>query len=261
MVLYSPLIALIIMSTIFGGALAGMLLATRIPVDHLSEATKSIVGDSMRIVGTMSALVIGLLVASANTSFTARNANVAQLSIDLLKMENILHRYGSDADPIRHDLNVYSAMTYHDLFSKERHRRSVENEATNDVLSEIQDRLIDLKPADDRHRWLASQALQISSDISAARWLLVQEQSTSFPIPFLMAVVLWLTILFMSFGLFSPRNLTAVLVILVCAFAVSGALKLMLDMEAPFEGGIRLSSPPIHLSSDPLRHVLDVLGQ
>ena len=261
MILHSPLIALVILSIIFGSALIGMLISGRLPPHHLSAETKAVVTGSMAVVGTMSALVIGLLVSTANTSFTARNTNVAELSTDLVRLQDVLDRYGPGAVPIRHVLNEYAAMTYHDLFSPDRQRRTVENAATNEVLDKMQDLIIDLKPTDDRQHWLATQALQISTDIGAARWLLVQEESNAFPLPFLGAVVLWLSVLFISYGLFAPRNLTAVIAIFLCAFAVSAAIKLMLDMEAPFEGGIKLSSPPIHLSSDPLRHALELLGR
>ncbi|MCB8877587.1 bestrophin-like domain [Acidisoma silvae] len=261
MVLHSPLIALIIMVVIFGSAMIGMLMSRVLPEAHLSAETKAVVTASMAVVGTMSALVIGLLVSTANTSFTARNANVADLSIDIVKMDNILHRYGPAADPIRQDLKTYAAMTMGDLFAKQRRNRTVENAATNDVLSQIQDSVIALKPTDARQTWLAAQALQASTDISSARWLLVAEEMSAFQAPFLGAVLLWLIVLFLSYGLFAPRNLTAIIAMALCAFAVAAALKLMLDMEAPFEGGITLSSPPIRLSADPLQHALDLLGK
>jgi hypothetical protein len=261
MVLHSPLIALIIMCTIFGAAIIGMLISRVLPDHHLSAETKAVVTTSMAVVGTMTALVIGLMISTASTSFTARDTHVAELSTDIVKMADVLDRYGSGAEPIRQALNDYTKRTYQDLFSPNRQSRTVENAATNKILNKIQDAVINLKPADPRQTWLAAQALQLSNDISSARWLLVQEESSSFPLPFLGAVVLWLIVLFLSYGMFTPKNLTAVIAIFLCAFAVSAAIKLVLDMEAPFEGGIKLSSPPIHLSSDPLRHTLKLLGQ
>ena len=261
MVLHSPLVALIMMVLIFGGAMLGMALSGKLPQHHFSPETRSVVTASMAVVGTMSALVIGLLISTANTSFSARNANVAELSSDIIKMQDVLDRYGPAADPIRQDLKDYAARTYQDLFTENRSSRTVENPATTAVLNKIQDSILALKPADARQTWLVGQALQVSSDISAARWQLVQEEWSAFPAPFLGAVLLWLVVLFLSYGLFAPRNLTAVIALLLCAFAVSAALKLMLDMEAPFEGGIKFSSPPIRLSSEPLRHTLDVLGK
>jgi hypothetical protein len=262
MILFPPLISLIILLIIFCGALVGMLIARRLPEQHLSGETKAVITTSMAVVGTMSALVISLLISSANTSFSARNAEVAQLSTDIIRMNSLLVRYGPAADPARQALQEYAAMTYRDLFARREGRKTtVENASTDKVLEQIQDRILNLKSADSRQQWLASQALQLAADVSAARWLLVQEEVSSFPLPFLGAVILWLTVLFASYGLFAPRNVTALVAIFLCAFAVAAAVKLILDMDTPFAGGIRLSAPPIRISSDPIRHAIELLGK
>ena len=80
------------------------------------------------------------------------------------------------------------------------------------------------------------------------------------PLPFLGAVALWLAVLFASFGLFAPRNLTVIVALFLCALAVATAFKLILDLDTPFEGTIRLSPPPIHLSSEPMRDALHAIG-
>ena len=73
-------------------------------------------------------------------------------------------------------------------------------------------------------------------------------------------IVLWSTILFASFGLFAPRNVTAVVAFFLCSFAVSAALKVMLDMDTPFGGSVRMSGFPLRISIDPMRHALEVVG-
>jgi hypothetical protein len=161
MILFPPLISLIILLIIFGGALVGMLIARRLPEQHLSSETKAVITTSMAVVGTMSALVISLLISSANTSFSARNAEVAQLSTDIIRMNSLLVRYGPAADPARQALQQYAAMTYHDLFARREGRKTtVENASTDKVLEQIQDRILNLKSGDSRQQWLASQALQ-----------------------------------------------------------------------------------------------------
>ena len=72
--------------------------------------------------------------------------------------------------------------------------------------------------------------------------------------PFLVVLVFWLTILFISFGLFAPPNATVIATLFVCALSVSGAIFLILELDQPFEGLIRISSAP-------LRNALAHLGQ
>src|SRR5262245_48299004 len=54
----------------------------------------------------------------------------------------------------------------------------------------------------------------------------------------LIVLVLWLTAIFVSFGLFAPFNGTVVSSLLIAALAVSGAIFLILEMYAPYGGMI-----------------------
>jgi hypothetical protein len=69
-----------------------------------------------------------------------------------------------------------------------------------------------------------------------------------------MMLVFWLTINFVSFGLFAPRNGTVITTLLLCAVAVSGAIFLILEMYEPYTG-------LIHISSAPVRSALEQLGR
>jgi hypothetical protein len=58
-------------------------------------------------------------------------------------------------------------------------------------------------------------------------------------------VVFWLTLLFLSFGLFAPHNATAILTLFLCALAVAGAIEMTQELNTPFQGIIRISSKPM----------------
>jgi hypothetical protein len=70
----------------------------------------------------------------------------------------------------------------------------------------------------------------------------------------LVVLVFWLAALFASFGLFAPRNATVIAVLCVSALSVSGAILLILEMNQPFPGLVKVSSAP-------LRYTLAHLGQ
>mgnify|MGYP007130731402 CR=1 FL=1 len=50
---------------------------------------------------------------------------------------------------------------------------------------------------------------------------------------------------FASLGLFAPRNATVYAVLLVCALSVSTAIFLILEMDQPYDGLLRISSGPL----------------
>jgi hypothetical protein len=121
--------------------------------------------------------------------------------------------------------------------------------AYDDSLERIREERADLT----HKRWLLSQALALTTDLTEVRWLLVGQNVLGIPVPVLLVVLFWLCLLFMSFGLFAPTNATVTVVLFLCAVAVAGAIQTILDLSRPFEGVVRVSV-------EPLRHALDVIN-
>ena len=66
------------------------------------------------------------------------------------------------------------------------------------------------------------------------------------PMPFLVVLIFWLSILFLNFGVFAPRNATVITALVFCALAVAGSIFLILELNHPFEGLVKVSSAPVH---------------
>jgi hypothetical protein len=116
------------------------------------------------------------------------------------------------------------------------------------------DKLQELVPRSDAQRALQSQAQSIMISIGRTRLLLFAQSGSSISKPFLVVVVFWLSMLFVSFGLFAPRNGTAIATLLIAALSVAGALFVILELDHPFSGLIQIPSTP-------LRTALSVLGR
>ena len=115
-----------------------------------------------------------------------------------------------------------------------------------ELLFQVETMLLGLQPEDARQKWMAGQAISLAANIGNTRWLLAQRSGVGTPKLFLAMVVFWVTLLFASFGLFAPRNLISVAALILCAFAVAGALEMILELEQPFGGLIRISPEPMH---------------
>jgi len=85
-------------------------------------------------------------------------------------------------------------------------------------------------------------------------WLLFQQAGSAISIPLLVVVVFWLAMIFLSFGLFTPPNATAITALLASAVSVCGAIFLLLELDHPFSG-------LIEISSEPMRNALQHLGR
>jgi hypothetical protein len=107
------------------------------------------------------------------------------------------------------------------------------------------DKIQELKPQNDVQRSLQAQALKTSIDVGQARLLLFEQGGRTIPMPFLVLLIFWVTVIFLSFGLFAPRNATVVATLFLCALSVAGAIFLIMELDRPFGGVIQISSAPL----------------
>jgi len=245
--------SLIVFGCVFGGAMLGVWLRTILPEHHLNADTKEVVKLGVGLIGTMTALVLGLLVASAKGSFDTQRAELTQWSANVILLDRILAHYGPETAEIRGSLKVAVGRMVDQIWSK----GGEETSATDSQLARREvmfDKLQELTPHNDSQRAIQSQAENMAIKLAETRWLLFEQSGSSISVPFLVVVVFWLTILFVSFGLFAPRNGTVIVTLLVSAMSVAGAIFLILELDHPFSGAIQISSAPV-------RSALAVLGK
>ena len=253
----SPLVVcLIAFGCIFGGMLLGMVLRGVLPEHHLSGDSKDVVKMGIGMIATLSALVLGLLIASAKGNFDTMNNGLVQTGSKIILLDRVMAQYGPETREARDLLRRGVASAMEHVWPKEStgqtEAKAVDPRA---ALEALQDKLRQLSPRNDAQRWLQSRALQVSGDIAESRWLLIEQRGhSSLPMPFFVMLVFWLVVIFFCFGLFSPRNATVIVVLLVCALSVAGSLYMILELDRPFEGLITISSAPV-------RNALMQLGQ
>lgn len=235
-------IALFIFACVFCGALVGVLLRSILPGHHLSAESKDVVKLGTGLIGTMSALVLGLLVASAKSAYDSQANELTEASAKVLMLDRVLAHYGPDAKDTRELLRQAVSRMIEKLWAPDVPATSRPTSAEGEALY---DSIQQLAPANEAQRALRSQAQQIALDLARTRMLLYAQQGSSVSVPFLVVVVSWITIIFISFGLFAPRNLTVIITLLLCALSVAGAMFLILELDHPFSGLIQLSSAPL----------------
>ncbi|MBZ6075126.1 hypothetical protein [Microvirga puerhi] len=241
----SLVVSLLTFAAIFGGALLGIGLARVLPAPHLNTETRTAVSVSMAVVGTLAALVLGLMITTASSAFSARSNAIDTLAVDIAKLDRILSRLGPGASSIREDLRSYAKAKAEELAAVVDKRDIALRNLT--VLEGISDQVSQLSAEDARFRHNQSQALLLVDSIADARWRLVEDASISIPLPFLIIVIFWLSLLFASFGLFAPNNATVVIALFLCAVAISGGIFLILELGTPTRGFIRASVEPLQL--------------
>jgi hypothetical protein len=236
--------SVIVLACVFGGALAGLFLRTRLPDQHLQDDSKDIVMLGTGVVATMAALVLGLLVSSAKGSFDRTSDQVKLGAAKIVQLNHALAQYGDETKEIRRALWRYVEAAA-DATSGEKSRlMQLRTSAMETKADDVEVTIRALVPRSEAQRELRSLALTLIQDWSANRSLLLLQEHSSVSTPLLVVVVAWFALIFLGFGLFAPRNGTVFATLFLCALAVSGALFLILEMDTPLEGVIRISDEP-----------------
>jgi hypothetical protein len=242
---------------IFGGTLLGMAVRVFLPERHMTSESKDAVKLGTGMVATLAALVLGLLIGSAKGTFDTMTGELRQMGAKIMVLDSVMAQYGPETREARDLLRRGTASAVERIWPEETTRLEVSKarQLSGNDIAVLEDKLRQLSPRNDSERWLQSRALQLSAEIAEARSLLVQQVGqSSLPKPFLVLLVCWLIIIFASFGLFSPRNATVIVVLFVCALSASAALFLILELDQPYQGLIKISSAP-------LRSALAHIGQ
>jgi len=243
----SPIaISALVFGCVFGGALVGLSLRGRVPEHHLASDSRDVVKLGIGLIGTMAALVLGLLVTSAKGSYDTQRSELTQMSANLILLDRLLAHYGPEADGARMLLRQLAINTLHQLWPEE--KDAAPQPPTMSAGDAYFDKIQELAPRNDSERTLQSQAQSMSVNLGQLRWLLFEQSGSAISMPMLVVLVFWLAIIFAGFGALAPRNSTVVATLFLCALAVSGAIFLILELDRPFHGLIKISSLPLRIA-------------
>jgi hypothetical protein len=235
------------------GITLGALLRRFLPGHHLAEDSRDIIRLGSGVIATIAALVLGLLTSSAKSSFDTQRTQIKQIAANVVSMDFLLAAYGPEARELRVLLRGVTKALVDRLWQENSGSSSAATPFQAASISEFAySKLQGLVPQNDAQRSIKDRVIQLANEIIQLRLTLFEEADSSIPSPFLAVLVFWLTIIFASFSLFSRLNVTAVTALLIFALSACGALFLILDMDQPFTGFMRISSAPLRNALAPL---------
>ena len=234
----------------FGGALLGIWLATSVRWRPKAEdgTAKDTVKLAIGLVSTMTALVLGLVTASAKNSYDQMDSAVKQASINLLALDRALARYGPEAKDIRTQLKAVAEVRVDTIWpGSAPEQRGMARPAAGapSTVEALVDSIRSLAPGNELQSALKTRAVELAEDGLQLRWLAMASAETDVPAAFLVIVIFWLTVIFASYGLYAPRSLAVMTALVVSALSVACALFLVLELGSPFSGAIAVSDQPL----------------
>ena len=247
------LMSVIAFACVLGGMFLGMFLRNTLPEHHLSGDTKDVVRLGTGLIGTIAALVLGLLIASANSTFQTQSSQVQQLTANVVLLDQTLAQYGSETDPVRNLLRRGVASMADRIWRENGSNsgKAAPFEASAAALS-LYDEILKLPPRNETQRSLQTRAIDTVQDLGKTRLLLFAEAGMAIPMPFLVVLIAWLAIIFASFSLFAHNNATTIVALGVFALSASASIFLILELSQPFTGLMTISSEPLRNALAPL---------
>ena len=230
--------------------LFGTWLRTALPEHHLEGESKDVIKLGIGLIATMTALVLGLVTASAKSSFDAVDGAVKETAVQLLALDRNLARYGPETGEIRKGLKQAVGERIDMIWPNDSSRPAGIDPTTAGMATRVEalaDAIRSLKPHDELQRALQTRAVDLAESMLQARWLAMAGTGASVPVPFLVVLLFWITLTFAAFGMFAP-NRTAITVLFVCALSIGGALFLVLEMDGPFDGLLRVAPDPLRFA-------------
>jgi Protein of unknown function (DUF4239) len=247
------LISLLVFALIFGGALVGVVVRPLLLEEHLHPDSKDVVKMATGLIGTLAALVLGLLIASAKSSFDQKTSQVKQMTATIILLDDLLAQYGPEATPVRNLLRRSIQPLANRIWQEQEipTGKIGHFESSAESLA-FENELQRLSPKDDAQRSLQSRAIQAFTEGAQTRLQLFAQAGGSIPVPFLVILVFWLSAIFVSFTLFAQTNLIVMASLFVCALSFACAIFLILELDNPFTGLMGISSATLRNALLPL---------
>jgi Protein of unknown function (DUF4239) len=247
-------IALALFLGLVGVTLAGARVRRVLTAEQLSAESRDAMKLALGLVATMTAILLGLLISSSKTAFDTTRSEVIQMAAKVALLDRVLVLYGPETAEARRALRDATAEGVRRMWPDTR-SGPVRLEPNQQMGDAVYVAISHLTPQDEAHHALKTQAANFMVQLAELRSLVQAQAVSALSKPLLIALVVWLLLIFFGFSLLAPANLPSTLALAAGAFSVACAVFIILDLDHPFAGVIRISSDPMvntlnHLAKD-----------
>jgi hypothetical protein len=243
--MHSLAVSSFVFAVVLAGALAGMAIQRRAPDDHFTPEAKDTVRLAIGLIVTMTGLVLGMLVSSAKTFYDSEKKQVAEMASQIILLNDLLKTYGPETRQTRIEARQFVEDAIDRIWPKKK-SQLFQLRPTN-YGERVFDELQQLVPKNDAQASVKTQIMSSLLSLKKTYWLMyLQSEQNSMPILLMAVVTSWLVLIFVSFGIFAPRNWTVIITLIVCALATSAAILIIVAMYSPFSGILKISPVAVH---------------
>lgn len=245
---------LIVFVLLCASAWLGMYVRPRLPERHRSREATELMQVSIGLLATFAAIVLGLLTASVKQRYDRTAHDRQEYALQLTLLDQCLREYGPQTAPIRADIASYTAAVIASTWPDQPRPRGVRYPDVRDmpvtgstpVLARLMNRvgleMTQLPTSDTLRGRIADLCMTRYGDVIHARLGVIEDAQTALLDPFYSLLVIWLMIIFVCFGLISPRSVLSVTGIMLCAVSLSSVIFVINDLRRPYDGFFSIPS-------------------
>lgn len=241
-------IAWVMFACVLTSTMIAMWLARHLPERHYTSESKDVIKMGLGVIGTLTALVLGLLVSATKGTYDAQSGTIKELAAQVAMIDRVLARYGPESSEARARLRTLAQTALDQVWPKDGATAiDLSGGPSRNAGDQLFEAVAALDPKTDAQRLLKGRALDLIVGMGQLRQRLVVNSEGSLPGPLLVMLGVWQAVLFAGFGMLAPRNAVALVVLAVCMLSVAGALFLVMELDRPFDGIVRVSDAPLRL--------------
>jgi hypothetical protein len=239
-------VAIVSFACMFFGSLIALAVARILPERHVSKETQDVVKLGVGMIAAMASLILGLMTASVKGGYDSTDKDLHQYALHIIALDSSLRHYGPEAAGTRALVNNYTKTIVRETWPQLHTTPAPSTDLTSaQLLLKLDTAIRALSPTNDDQRELRQEAIARLNAIVITRWTVTEEGVTAIPVVFIAVLIVWLALIFASFGLFAPANAVVVVAMFLCSVSISGALFLIVEMGGPFDGVIQLQPTPL----------------
>jgi hypothetical protein len=217
----------------------------RIGGERVTSSTRDTVKQTTGIIASLTALVLGLLIANGQGSLERQSASISSLVAGITSLDETLRHFGSDADAVRADLRASVEPILLLLWEPK-------GEAGLDLVSRTRNEsfilgILALSPDGPEQQTLKDNALLLANELTHERFRLATLEHAALPIALIVTLLIWSAVLFVGLGLSASQDWYSRTALYGAAGAAATAIFLVAEYASPFSGFIQISRRPIEV--------------
>lgn len=236
--------SLLVFALLVVSAVGGAFVRSRAPVTFTSSETRDVIRRVISLIAVLAAVMLGVGIAALKSTFDNADRDVRRLGVQIEELDRTLRRIGPPGTEARQLLFRFAAVLARDTFPNLDGPFRGEPRNANLIQDELEAALERLGTGEPVPR-VVVQAQAMLHAIVQTRWTMEERMGPSMSDWQLVVLVFWLMLIFLGLGLFAARNTLVVIVLLLFAAALTGAIFLLTEFDDPFTGVISVSGAPL----------------